>query len=164
MAAAPPRPGPTPRGESFKLGQAAATTHQAHSCASSARAPHLQRIPRILLGVFDQEVGVKPCSDIHLENRARVRTRQPRCRRDNRILKSPSQISHALRAYCPPSRGGHTLLSLWALPFHRARYSNSRRGRSQWSSVRRTCQTLSEEFCLCVPDDRARSQHSTFVR
>ena len=29
---------------------------------------------------------------------------------------------------------------------------------------RRTCQTLSEEFCLCVPDDRARSQHSTFVR
>ena len=67
--------------------------------------------------------------------RARVHARQYRCRRDNRILKSPSPISHALRAYSPPSRGGHTLLSLRALPPHRARYSNSRRGRSQWSSV-----------------------------
>ena len=85
---------------------------------------------------------------VGLENRARVHARQPRCRRDNRILRSPSHISHALRAYSPPSRGGHTLLSLRALPFHRARYSNSRRGRSQWSSVWRLFyEVFHQNFC-----------------
>ena len=70
-----------------------------------------------------------------LEKGARVRLRQPRCRRDNRLLKGPSRKLHASRAYMAPlTRVARSSLS-WGAPAPPSSLRQQPSGRRQWSSV-----------------------------